>query len=189
MIERLTERLKTPLGEEVLKLRAGDIVELNGTIYTARDRAHMRMIEKEAPVELEGAVIYHCGPLAINEDGVWRVVSAGPTTSERMAYITEPILKKGVRAIVGKGGMSTAPEILKGKGVYLSFCGGCGALAASFVKRAVPHWLELGMPEAMWELDVEGFGPLIVSVDSTGNSLYEKVRKTSKQRLDELTRD
>ncbi|HIH69122.1 FumA C-terminus/TtdB family hydratase beta subunit [Methermicoccus shengliensis] len=185
--------LTTPLGEEVLTLKVGDVVYLNGKVFTARDEAHLAIIEHlregiELPFEMEGAVIYHCGPLVRPAAGGWRVISAGPTTSERMATLTEPLLKAfDVRALIGKGGMSTASRLLKGRGVYLAFCGGCAALAASHITKAEPHWLEeLGMAEAVWELEVSNFGPLLVAVDSHGRDLYARVRERSYRALSTL---
>ncbi len=184
--------LRTPLGDEVLTLRMGDVVYLSGRVLTARDEAHLKLIEHartgmELPFELEGAAIYHCGPLArhTHATGEWSVLSAGPTTSERMAKLTQEVLDEfDVRALIGKGGMSTAAELLRGRGVYLAFCGGCGALAASHITRAEPHWLhELGMAEAVWELEVDELGPLLVAVDSHGNDLYADVKEHSASML------
>lgn len=179
--------LSTPLDEGVLTLTVGDVVYLSGKVLTARDDAHLKLIEhvksgEHIPFEIKGAAIYHCGPLACYEDtDEWKVVSAGPTTSERMAKLTETLLEEfDVRALIGKGGMSTAGRLLEGRGVYLAFCGGCGALAASHITRAKPHWMdELGMAEAVWELEVKELGPLLVAVDSHGNDLYARIKEHS----------
>jgi len=185
--------LATPLGDEVLALNVGDVVYLSGKVLTARDEAHLTIIEhlkegRELPFEMKGSVIYHCGPLVRPTAEGWRVISAGPTTSERMAALTEPLLEAfDVRALIGKGGMSTASRLLKGRGVYLAFCGGCAALAASHITKAEPHWLEeLGMAEAVWELEVSNFGPLLVAVDSHGRDLYARVREHSYRALSTL---
>ncbi|ASJ03658.1 fumarate hydratase [Thermococcus profundus] len=169
-------KLKTPLRvEDVLNLRAGEVVYLSGPIYTARDSAHrkiLRLAEKgELPFNIEGAVIYHCGPVVRRKDEDWGIVSAGPTTSARMNPYLDDILSLGVRGIIGKGGMEVEP--FKGRAVYLAFTGGAGSLAAESVKRVVDvYWLEeLGIPEAVWVLEVEDF-PLLVAIDSRGNSLY-----------------
>ncbi|AFL95462.1 fumarate hydratase subunit beta [Thermococcus cleftensis] len=167
-------KLETPLGEEdVLKLRAGDIILLSGTIYTARDSAHRRILSlprEELPFEPEGAVIYHCGPVVRKRGESYKVVSAGPTTSARMNRYLDGILGLGVRGIIGKGGMEVGP--FKGRAVYFAFTGGAGSLAARSIKgvKAV-HWLDLGIPEALWVLEVEDF-PLIVAIDAHGGSLY-----------------
>ncbi|SDF34054.1 fumarase, class I beta subunit [Methanolobus vulcani] len=178
-------KLNTPLKkEDVDKLNAGDIVYLNGTVYTARDEAHARILEmaeekKELPFDLEGAVIYHCGPLMKGKDDGWEVVAAGPTTSARMSKMTPALLDiHDVRAFVGKGGMDNVTEAMKGKSVYLAFTGGCAALAAMSIEKVTTvHWLDLGMPEAVWELKVENFGPLVVGIDSHENDLFTDVRK------------
>ncbi|NJE11358.1 FumA C-terminus/TtdB family hydratase beta subunit [Thermococcus sp. MAR1] len=169
-------RLRTPLRErDVLNLRAGEVVYLSGTVYTARDSAHRKILELaekgQLPLNLEGAVIYHCGPVVRKGGGGYEVVSAGPTTSSRMNRYLEGILSLGVRGIIGKGGMN--PEPFKGRAVYFAFTGGAGSLAAKSVKRVVDVlWLEeLGIPEAVWVLEVEDF-PLIVAIDANGSSLY-----------------
>ena len=169
-------RLRTPLSEEdVLNLSAGDIVHLSGVIYTARDSAHRKILELaergELPFELDGAVIYHCGPVVRKTSKGYEIVSAGPTTSARMDRYLDDILGLGVRGIIGKGGMSVEP--FKGRAVYFAFTGGAGSLAAKSVKEIVDVlWLEeLGIPEAVWILEVEDF-PLLVAVDAYGNSLY-----------------
>jgi fumarate hydratase subunit beta len=175
--------LKTPLSkDDILKLRAGDIVYISGEMFTARDEAHLRALEfikegKELPVDFNGAVVYHCGPLVKREGDIWAVISAGPTTSARMNKTTKEILNfVDVIAIVGKGGMDIAEE-LKGKGVYLAYTGGAGALAAKAIKRVKSvHWLDLGMPEAVWVFEVERFGPCIVTIDAHGKSLYDEVK-------------
>lgn len=187
--------LKTPLkSEEILKLNAGDVVYLTGAIFTARDEAHARILEKtekgeKLPFSLEGAAIYHCGPLMKKEAG-WKVVSAGPTTSGRMSKMTPPLLKtQAVRAIIGKGGMKNVTKALKDSCVYLAYTGGCAALAAELIKEVkTVHWLDLGMPEAVWELEVEEFGPLIVGIDTKGRDIFSEVREKAKKSIKKLER-
>ena len=175
--------LTIPLGrDDIMELQAGDIVYLSGTIYTARDEAHLRILEltdegKPLPFDLEGAVLYHCGPLMQKDKGGWRTVAAGPTTSARMTDMTPQVLDNyNVRAIIGKGGMKNIAPVLEDRCVYLAYTGGCAALAVDMIKdvRDV-HWLDLGMPEAVWVLEVENFGPLIVGVDAKGRDLYGEV--------------
>ena len=167
-------KLKTPLSmEDVLKLKAGDVVYLSGEIITARDSAHRRILslpKEELPFNPEGAVIYHCGPVVRETGKGYEVVSAGPTTSTRMNRHLDGVLSLGVRGIIGKGGMSIEP--FRGRAVYFAFTGGAGSLAAKSIKRVkAVHWLDLGVPEALWILEVEDF-PLIVAIDAHGNSLY-----------------
>ncbi len=119
-------QLHTPLGDEILALRAGDQVELSGHVYTARDEAHLRMQKEGIPFDPEGAVIYHCGPVIKDKT----IVAAGPTTSARMNALSGFLLDKGVRALIGKGGMgSTVKEQTPGAGRLLRFhrgmCGAC----------------------------------------------------------------
>ncbi|WP_292469914.1 FumA C-terminus/TtdB family hydratase beta subunit [Methanolobus sp.] len=187
-------RLRTPLKEEDIKeLNAGDIVYLSGTIYTARDEAHARILEmaeekKELPFDLKGSVIYHCGPLMRELDGNWEVVAAGPTTSARMSKMTPELLKiHDVRAFVGKGGMDNVKESMDNKAVYLAFTGGCAALAAMSIQKVTHvYWLDLGMPEAVWELEVKDFGPLVVGIDSHKNDLFLEISKKAKAAYSKL---
>jgi fumarate hydratase subunit beta len=172
--------LSTPVGrEEVLKLRVGDVVYLSGVIVTARDRAHRRALElpkEEIPVSFN--VIYHCGPLVKKQNERWEVLSAGPTTSARMEpYLASLLEKFSTRLIIGKGGFSPAAKELfkKHTAAYLAFTGGAGALAARAIKRVLAvHWLDLGIPEALWVLEVAEFGPLIVAMDAHGESVYQE---------------
>ena len=170
--------LRTPLlPEDVARLRVGDTVFLSGLIYTARDKAHLSLRKQGSPVSLQGAALYHCGPL-IRED---RVLSAGPTTSGRLARYTEEILRLGVRAIIGKGGLP--PEPFRNRAIYLAFPGGCGAAAARQLKVVGVHLPELGMAESIWEFEAENLGPMIVAVDSQGKDLYGEVKKSAQSRV------
>ena len=176
--------LNTPLTfEDVRGLEAGDLVEITGTVYTARDKAYKRILEKkregkDPPVDLNGGVVYHCGPLAKETKDGWKIVAAGPTTSARMDDMEDEFVKStGVRALIGKGGLgpSAAEEISELGCVYLAFTGGAAALAADsivFVKDL--FWEDLGTAEALWALEVKGFGPLLVGVDVEGRNLYER---------------
>lgn len=186
--------LQTPLRfEDIEKLYAGDIVYISGEILTARDEAHARILEMEEkgeklPFSLEGAAIYHCGPLMRQTESGWTVVSAGPTTSGRMSKMTPPLLKAHeVRAIIGKGGMKGVADALKNRCVYLAYTGGCAALAAELIKEVkTVHWLDLGMPEAVWVLRVEKFGPLIVGIDAKGKDIFSEVREKAEKALERL---
>ena len=173
--------LQTPLdSDETLKLRIKDSVYISGTIYTARDSAHQRIIERGSPVPLEGAVIFHAGPIIKNQDDNYEMVAVGPTTSTRMNPYQAEILDQGALAVIGKGGMDqkTSDALKRNGAVFLAAVGGCAALyVSSVVKVNNVHWLDLGVPEAIWELEVKDFGPLIVAMDSTGANLYEETRK------------
>ena len=183
-MERAIKKLKMPLKQgDIKKLKAGDLVVISGTILTARDRAHARILDflengKKLPFELDDSVIYHCGPL-MRKDRGWEVVTAGPTTSSRMNRFTPKLLAlSGVRAIIGKGGMNDdVVGKMRNHAVYLAFTGGCAALAVENIKKVkAVHWLEFGIPEAVWELEVEEFGPLLVAIDMYGNNLYDKIK-------------
>ncbi|WP_324734787.1 FumA C-terminus/TtdB family hydratase beta subunit [Thermococcus sp. SY098] len=170
--------LKAPLSKkDVLKLKTGDIVHLSGVIYTARDLAHRKIVELarrgKLPFDLEGAVIYHCGPI-VRKNERFEIISAGPTTSARMNRYLDEVLSLGVKGIIGKGGMNPEP-FKRHKAVYFAFTGGAGSLAAKSIKRVRDvFWLdELGTPEAVWVLEVEKF-PLLVAIDAYGNSIYKK---------------
>ncbi|RLI23992.1 MAG: fumarate hydratase [Candidatus Hecatellales archaeon] len=196
-VETAKYTLNTPLSEEdVRKLRVGDLVYLNGTIYTARDMAHKRLLRlaetgKRPPISLDGAVIYHAGPIVRRKGKGWEVVSAGPTTSLRMAKAALSLLNHyAVRMIIGKGGLGeNVEETLSWRGaVYCHYPGGAAVLAAEGIKQVVGvRWLSLGMPEALWMLRVEGFGPLLVAIDTHGGNLYREVESRVKENLKRLT--
>ncbi|MDD1724947.1 MAG: FumA C-terminus/TtdB family hydratase beta subunit [Methanospirillum sp.] len=163
--------LKTPLGREVCTLHAGDQITLSGTVYTARDEAHLKMIEEGIPFNPEGAVIYHCGPVIMNN----QIIVAGPTTSARMNPLTGFVLDAGVRGLIGKGGMS--PQVrnqLRDRAVYFAFTGGCANLAATCMQLEGVHYPELGMAEAVWQIKLEKL-PLIVAMDTHGGDLFAGV--------------
>ena len=181
--------LTTPISEaEARDLCVGDVIHITGTIFTARDEAHLMMLEKGAPFPVNGLAVYHCGPVVQKKDGRWRIVSAGPTTSARMEIFEDRFLEKfPVRVIIGKGGMGekTLAALQKVGAVYSHYTGGAGALAARAISEVKDvHWLDrLGMPEAVWVLCVEKFGPLTVTMDSHGESLYDTVGKTLSENI------
>ncbi|MGA2698907.1 MAG: FumA C-terminus/TtdB family hydratase beta subunit [Methanoregula sp.] len=170
-------QLHTPLGNEILSLKAGDHVELSGLVYTARDEAHLRMQKEGIPFDPEGAVIYHCGPVIKDKT----IIAAGPTTSARMNALSGFLLDKGVRALIGKGGMgSTVKEQLRGRGVYFAFTGGCAALAASHMTLKGEHFPDIGMAEAVWVIELDRL-PLVVGIDSAGNDLFSAVQENARK--------
>ncbi|MDH7593334.1 MAG: FumA C-terminus/TtdB family hydratase beta subunit [Methanomicrobiales archaeon] len=169
--------LHTPLDERVLGLHAGDRILLSGTIFTARDRAHERMLSEGIPFDPRGAVIYHSGPLV--KEG--RIVAAGPTTSARLDPFTPPLIEAGVRGVIGKGGMGAdVAQALVGRGIYLAFTGGCAALAASRMRLKGVIWEDLGMAEAIWIIELNEL-PLVVGIDAHGRSLYAEVHRTAER--------
>ncbi|WP_438446163.1 fumarate hydratase [Gorillibacterium sp. sgz5001074] len=190
--ERREVVLQTPITEEQIRgLKVGDVVIINGLIHTGRDALHHYLMEHDSPVDLDGSVIYHCGPVMLKDDaGEWHVMAAGPTTSIREEPYQGDVIKKfGIRAVIGKGGMG--PKTLKALGehgaVYLNAIGGAAQYYAKCLKKVegVDFLKEFGIPEAMWHLQCEGFAA-IVTMDSHGNSLHADVEKTSIERLAEL---
>jgi fumarate hydratase class I len=188
-------RLKTPISkDEIIKLRTGDKVLLSGRMITARDAAHKLMVEKRPDFlrpYLKDSVIYHCGPIVKKgEDGNWRFISAGPTTSSREEpYEAAVIAEYSVRGIIGKGGMGikTMQGLMTSGAVYFHAIGGTGALTAKRVVKVEDVLLleELGSPEAFWVINVEDF-PLVVTMDSAGNSLHKEVAERSEKNAQEL---
>lgn len=184
-------KLQTPVSEEtVRKLKINDTIYITGTIVTARDEAHKRAVKyikesKRLPVDLKGLALYHCGPIMKKTDENWVVVAAGPTTSTRMEPLESEVMKAlGVRIVIGKGGMGlqTTAAMKDFGAVYCAFTGGAGVLAAKSIKKVNQvEWFDLGMTEALWVFEVEGFGPLIVAIDSHGNNLYSKIMKQAEQ--------
>ena len=176
--------INLPISEaEARRFKVGDVVYITGVIVTARDRAHEKALRiydegKPLPLNMEDLAVFHCGPLVKKVDGEWIVVSAGPTTSVRMEEYEAKFIKLyKPRIIIGKGGMGPKTlEALKTFGAfYCSFTGGAGALAAKKVRRVKGvEWLDLGIVEALWSLEVKDFGPCIVAMDSYGGNLYSR---------------
>lgn len=180
--------LQAPITEEQIRsLKVGDVVTINGRMYTGRDAIHHYLNEHDAPVDLNGQIIYHCGPVMLKDDeGKWHVKAAGPTTSIREEPYQGDIMKKfGIRAVIGKGGMG--PKTLKALeehgGVYLNAIGGAAQYYADCIESVDGVDLtQFGIPEAMWHLSVKGF-KAVVTMDSHGNSLHQDVDKSSLEKL------
>jgi fumarate hydratase subunit beta len=180
-------KFKTPISEEeIRKLRVNDVLYVSGTMFTARDQAHKRALEyfkqgRPLPLRLEGLAVFHCGPIVKKKEDRWTIVAAGPTTSTRMEIFEDEFIKNfRVRVVIGKGGMGkrTTEAMAKYGAVYGAFTGGAAILAAKAIKSVKNvEWLDLGMPEAMWILEVEEFGPLAIAIDSHGNNLFEDVKR------------
>lgn len=169
----------------------GDIAYLTGTVVTARDEAHQRMVEfleerRRIPVDVNGLAIYHCGPVVRRSDGDWIVIAAGPTTSMRMERFADKIIRSlNVKLIIGKGGMGakTGEAMREFGAAYGAFTGGAAVLAARLIQRVRQvEWLDLGMPEAVWVFEVENFGPLTISIDAHGGNLFQEVRQGAKRK-------
>ena len=183
-------RLEAPLDEATVRsLTVGDVVLLSGRMYTGRDAVHAHLMKHEPPVNLRGAVLYHCGPVVKKEGDTWKVTAAGPTTSIREEpYQAEILRRYGVRAVVGKGGMGAQTlQALKDSGaVYLNAVGGAAQFYACCIERTDGvSLLEFGTPEAMWHLLVRDF-PAIVTMDAHGNSLHKDLEVESGEKLKAL---
>ena len=176
--------LTTPLSEaQVRSLKLGDTVELTGRLYTGRDAVHHRLHNGvKPPVDLDGHVIYHCGPVIVQEGERWSCRGAGPTTSSREEpYQWEVIRDHRIRGVIGKGGMGakTLAACKEYGCVYLHAIGGAAQVAAERITRVDGvDWMDLGSPEAIWHLWVEKF-PVIVTIDAHGNSLHQDVLAAS----------
>jgi fumarate hydratase subunit beta/L(+)-tartrate dehydratase beta subunit len=175
-------------------MNIGDTVYLTGTVYTARDMAHLeikKLLEngQELPVELSGRAIFHAGPVVRKREDGWEMIVVGPTTSIRMEPHAKMVGELDVKLIIGKGGLSkdSKEAFQKYKQVYLQAAPGCAVQLAAGV-TAVPnvYWLENGMPEAMWELAVENFGPFIVTMDSKGNSRYDEIKAAATAKIKQI---
>lgn len=184
--------LQAPITEEQIRdLKVGDVVVLNGEIHTGRDALHKYLMDHDAPVDLNGGVIYHCGPVMLKDEAdQWHVKAAGPTTSAREEPYQADIIKKfGVRAVIGKGGMGakTLAGLKESGAVYLNAIGGAAQYYADCITGVSGvHFLkEFGVPEAMWHLNVQGFAA-IVTMDAHGNSLHAEVEKSSLEKLAEF---
>ncbi len=180
-------KINLPVSEaDIRKLKMGDEVSLNGIMVTGRDSAHTWLLEKdqkEVKDLLNGSVIYHCGPVVKKEDGEWKFVAAGPTTSAREEPYQGDVIKKyGIRGVMGKGGMGakTLQALGENGSVYLHAVGGAATLQGQAVKKVhgVVKLEEFGVPEAMWIIEVEDF-QAVVTMDSHGNSLHKEIKVAS----------
>src|SRR5579872_4507641 len=182
--------LTPPLSEAAVRaLKVGDVVLIRGEVFTGRDNVHAYLMKNAPPVDLHGAVLYHCGPVMLKQSDQWMVKAAGPTTSSREEpYQAHIIRKYGVRAVIGKGGMGAKTlAALKDCGaVYLNAIGGAAQYYARTVEKVLGvELMEFGIPEAMWHLRVNNFAA-IVTMDAHGNSLHADVEKATGEVLETL---
>ncbi len=191
--------------EDIRSLKVGDTVYLTGMMMTGRDAAHKFMIEHfirnevqpedeslhgELKALLDGSVIYHCGPVVkFHDDGSYSFVAAGPTTSIREeVYQREVINHFNLKGVIGKGGMgsNTLKACQEQPAVYFHAVGGAASLIAQAVKEVIGvNKLEFGVPEAMWIIRVEDF-PVVVTMDSHGDSIHEQVAASSQEKFAKL---
>lgn len=179
--------LNTPATEaDIRDLKVGNMILINGTVFTGRDAVHKYLHEGGELDIIKNGILYHCGPVVLENENSYNVVAAGPTTSIREEpYQGEIIEKFGIKAVIGKGGMG--PKTLKAcqkfGAVYLHAIGGAAQVYAQCIKEVKSvHLKHFGSPEAVWEFRVEGF-PAVVTMDSHGNSLHKKVQDASNERL------
>jgi len=185
----MTKHLTYPFSEPAVRgLRAGERVCVSGRVFTGRDRLHKHLAEGgAAPVSLRDGAMYHCGPVVIPNEGGWRVLAAGPTTSMREEpYMAAVIATQGVRVIIGKGGMGakTAEACREYGCVYLQTVGGTAALLAQRLRRVEGvHFLsDFGAAEALWVFEADGL-EAVVGIDTEGTNLFDDIREQSKARL------
>lgn len=206
----MIHKLTVPISDEAIRgLHVGDQVEISGVIFTARDAAHKYMVEQFVKTggnppqseealygllkdKLDGGVIYHCGPVVARDaaSGRWSFVAAGPTTSIREEVYQDLVIEHfNLKAVIGKGGMGprTLAACQKFAAVYLHAVGGAGTLIAERVVEVedVHKLKEFGVPEAFWQIRVEGF-PAVVTMDSHGRSIHADVAKQSEAMFREL---
>jgi fumarate hydratase class I len=179
--------LTPPLTEAQMRaLKVGDVVLVTGEMFTGRDNVHAYLMKNPPPVDMNGSVLYHCGPVMLKEGERWSVKAAGPTTSSREEpYQADVIKRYGVRAVIGKGGMGakTLAALQEFGAVYLNGIGGAAQYYARTVEQVLGvHLMEFGIPEAMWHLQVKGFAA-IVTMDAHGNSLHADVEKATGEAL------
>ena len=184
--------LTSPVTEAQMRaLKVGDVVLISGDMFTGRDNVHAYLMKNPPPVDLNGAVLYHCGPVMLQENGRWRVKAAGPTTSIREEpYQADVIRRYGVRAVIGKGGMGpkTLAALQECGAVYLNAIGGAAQYYAKTLEEVKAVYLmEFGIPEAMWHLRANAFAA-IVTMDAHGNSLHAEVEKTTADALASIGR-
>jgi L(+)-tartrate dehydratase beta subunit len=171
--------IRTPIHDaDIADLRIGDIVYFSGLLATGRDDVHRRVVHEglDCPFDFRNGAIYHAGPIVRENNGVYELVSVGPTSSIRMEEWAADFIKKtGVKIMIGKGGMGakTAAACREHGTIHCVYSGGCAVLGASQVETIDGvYWPELGMPECIWVMRVRAFGPLIVSIDAQGRNMF-----------------
>ena len=184
----------TPLTEaQVRALRVNDTVTLNGTLYGIRDATQIHMFDRgrKTRFDLSGHAVIHTAPnvkkvakSAAHPSG-YAPVCIGTTTSDRMERFTRPLMQhNGVRIIIGKGGLreGSLAAFAELGGAYLAIIGGTAALETTWIEAIEDVDLDDLNPESLWKFRIKGFGPLLVAMDSHGESLYTRIRRTSQER-------
>jgi fumarate hydratase class I len=202
------QQLTIPISDDTIReLKVGESVTLTGTILTGRDAVHKWLIDtfikhNREPQDddlqiyetikplLNGGIIYHCGPVVSGlESGEYKFVAAGPTTSIREEPYQGDVMQHfNIKGVIGKGGMGakTLEACRQVPGVYFHAVGGAASLIAQSVQKVhAVHKLDFGVPEAIWVIEVKDF-PVVVTMDSHGNSLHAEIKEKSQQVLDGL---
>jgi len=188
--------ITTPIDDaQIEDLFIGDVIYLTGMLVTCRDDGHRRLVRNGIypDFDLKGMAILHAGPIVKKTDSGFEMISIGPTTSRRMeAYEKDFIEMTGTKIVIGKGGMGakTAQGCKEQKALHCIFPGGCAVSAATQVEEIVGvEWEDFGMPEAFWIMRVKEFGPLIVSIDTKGNNLFELNKAEFNRKKEEALED
>jgi len=188
--------LSTPLAErDVRALRIKDVLYLSGEVLTVRDSAYERILlsldrKESLPFDLRGKALWHAGPITQPVGDRWKAVAVGSTTSSRFTVPAARLMKElGVRLVIGKGfmGAEASQAMARHGGAYAITTGGAAAYYGSQVKEVTAvHWLDLGMPAAVWVFQMNRLGPLIVAMDSHGGNLFDEIRERVDRSLEAI---
>ena len=180
--------LTTPLTEaQARALRVNDTVTLQGTLFGIRDATHIHMFDRgrKTRFDLRGHAVIHTAPNVRKTPTGYEPICVGTTTSDRMERFTAPLRREyGVRLVIGKGGLREGSLQAFGEfgGAYLAIIGGTAALETTWIEAIEDVDLDDLHPESLWKFRVNGFGPLLVAMDSAGSSLYTQVNTAAQQR-------
>jgi L(+)-tartrate dehydratase beta subunit len=184
-----------PISEDqARKLRVNDTVTLNGTLFGIRDATHIHMFDRgrKTRFDLRGHAVIHTAPNVKKTATGYEPICVGTTTSDRMERFTAPLMREyGVRLVIGKGGLreGSLKAFQEFGGAYLAIIGGTAALETTWIEAIEDVDLDDLHPESLWKFRVNGFGPLLVAMDSHGDSLYTKVKTAAQhKRLEALKR-
>ncbi len=190
--------VKLPTNPKVInELRVGEVIYLSGLVVTMRDLGkvrYLRMVRegKGLPINIRCWGVFHAGPIVKLRGGKYVIKSIGPTTSARMDHLVAELIKAvGPVLFIGKGGLGelSRDAFRRFGGAYVELVGGTASLITKAVKEVVNvYWLDLGVPEALWVLRVDGLGPAIVTMDSRGNYLRDGVIRRAYEVIKELIR-
>jgi L(+)-tartrate dehydratase beta subunit len=186
--------LSPPVSEQdVRKLRVSDTVTLNGTLFGIRDATQIHMFDRgrKTRFDLRGHAVIHTAPNVRKTAAGYEPVCVGTTTSDRMERFTRPLMAQcGVRLVIGKGGLreGSLAAFAELGGAYLAIIGGAAALETTWIEAIEDVDLDDLHPESLWKFRVRGFGPLVVAMDSHGESLYERTRSDARARRAEALR-